>query len=267
MGFASDSDDEFDGVRAALGDGHIGSVVFSRPPSNFFDLELVTEIADACERLGADLACRAIVLRGAGKHFCAGAKLAANTDDLISTAPADANPLYAHATRLAQCPVPIVAAVQGAAIGGGMGVALVADFRIATPESRFAANFARLGMHQGFGMTVTLPAVIGQQCALDLLYTGRRVTGAEALHMGLVDRLVPSGELLSTAEGFAADIAGSAPLAIREIRQTMRGDLAERMTVAARHEHAVQTTLRQTADYNEGVDAYAARRPANFQAR
>jgi 2-(1,2-epoxy-1,2-dihydrophenyl)acetyl-CoA isomerase len=258
---------EFDGVRAQSGDDHVATVTFSRPPDNFFDLELVTEIADACETLGRNLACRAIILRGTGKHFCAGAKLAANTEDLISTAPADTNLLYAQAVRLAECPVPIVAVIQGAAIGGGMGVALVADFRIASPEARFAVNFAKLGMHQGFGITVTLPAVVGHQRALDLLYTGRRVTGDEALQIGLVDRLVPSSELLSAATDLALDIAASAPLAVRSIRETMRGDLAEKMAVATRREHAEQRTLRQTADYTEGVESYAARRPARFQAR
>lgn len=258
---------EFDGVRYQLGDDHVGTVTFSRPPNNFFDLELVTEIADACETLGRDLRCRAIILRGAGKHFCAGAKLAPNTEDLISTAPADTNPLYAQAVRLAQCPIPIVAVIQGAAIGGGMGVALVADFRVASAEARLAVNFAKLGMHQGFGITVTLPAVVGPQRALDLLYTGRRLTGEEALHIGLVDRLVPSNELLSAAREFALDIAASAPLAVRSIRETMCGDLAEKMAVATRREHAEQRNLRQTADYTEGVESYAARRPAHFQAR
>jgi 2-(1,2-epoxy-1,2-dihydrophenyl)acetyl-CoA isomerase len=268
-GAVSGNDDApvFDGVRAQLDDDHVGTVVFSRPPNNFFDVELVTEIADSCESLGRDLECRVIILRGEGKHFCAGAKLAANTEDLISTAPADTNPLYAQATRLAECPVPIIAVLQGAAIGGGMGVALVADFRIASPEARLAVNFAKLGMHQGFGITVTLPAVVGPQRALELLYTGRRLTGEEALEIGLVDRLVAGDELLSVARELALEIASSAPLAVRSIRQTMRGDLAEQMAAATRREHAEQRRLRQTADYTEGVESYGARRPAKFLAR
>lgn len=255
----------FDGVDIQLNCDEVATVTFSRPPNNFFDLELVTAIADACESLDRQRSCRAIVLRGAGKHFCAGAKLEADTEDLISQATGETNPLYAQAIRLARCAVPIVATVQGAAIGGGLGVALVADFRIASPSARFAANFAQLGMHHGFGLTVTLPAVVGQQHAMDLLYTGRRVTGDEALRIGLVDRLVPEEQLLSTATEMALSIARSAPLAVRSIRDTLRGELAEKMARATLREHAEQRILRATSDYREGVASYAERRPGRFQ--
>src|SRR6202035_3326912 len=87
--------------------------------------------------------------------------------------------LYEEAVRLIAARTPIVAAVQGAAVGGGLGLALAADFRIASPSTRFIANFSRLGLHHGFGITVTLPAVVGQQHALDMLYTGRAVAGEE----------------------------------------------------------------------------------------
>ena len=98
-----------------------------------------------------------------------------------------------RALRLFAAPLPVVAAVQGAAIGGGCGLALSADFRVATPQSRFSANFARLGFHHGFALTVTLPAVVGRQAAADLLLTGRRVGGEEALALGLCDRLAGEG--------------------------------------------------------------------------
>jgi 2-(1,2-epoxy-1,2-dihydrophenyl)acetyl-CoA isomerase len=256
-----------EGVEVELGEDHVATVTFARPPSNFFDLELVGALADAFEALDAEPACRAIVLRSEGKHFCAGAQLGATDEDLITTAKGPQNPLYEQAVRLAACAVPVVAAVQGAAIGGGLGVALVADFRVAAPEARFAANFSLLGMHQGFGISVTLPAVVGQQHAMDLLYTGRRVTGEQAHAIGLVDRLVPLAELVPTAHAWAAEIAASAPLAVRSIRQTLRGDLAERMGQATLREHLQQRTLRQTEDYKEGVTSYAERRPARFQAR
>lgn len=261
------TDEDFSGVRSALTDDHVGVVTFSRPPNNFFDVEVVTEIADACEALASDVSCRAIVLRGAGKHFCAGAQLSKDADDVISSAPADRNPLYEQARRLIGSAVPIVAVVQGAAIGGGLGVALAADFRIASHEARFAANFSQLGMHHGFGISLTLPAVVGQQRALDLLYTGRRINGEEALEIGLVDRLVTAGELDSAAAAFASQIASSAPLAVRAIRRTMRAELLAKVAEATRIEHVEQQELRKTADFTEGVEAYAGRRPANFVGR
>lgn len=255
-----------DGVEVSL-DDHIATVTFSRPPNNFFDLELVSALGDAFESLDRVPECRVIVLRGEGKHFCAGAKLGATEEDLISTAKGAQNPLYEQAVRLAGCHVPVVAAVQGAAIGGGLGLATVADFRVGAPEARFAANFSLLGMHHGFGLTVTLPDIVGQQAALDLLYTGRRVGGEEALQIGLLDRLVPADQVFAVAHELAASIAASAPLAVREIRSTMRGDLAERIGKATLREHTAQRELRKTDDYREGVTAYGERRSPNFQAR
>ncbi len=129
------------------------------------------------------MSCRAIVLAAEGKHFSAGA-------DFASAGPADSTgDLYRAAVRLFRTRKPIVAAIQGAAIGGGLGVAMAADFRIAAPEARFSANFARLGFHHGFGLSVTLPAAVGGQHAAELLYTGRRITGDDAAAIGLVDRV------------------------------------------------------------------------------
>jgi enoyl-CoA hydratase/carnithine racemase len=144
-------------------------------------------------------------------------------------------------------------------------VALSADFRVATPESRFSANFSRLGIHHGFGLTVTLPLVVGHQRALELLYTGERVRGDQALRIGLCDRLVPAEQLRDEATGLANQIAASAPLAIRSIRQTMRGELADRVRAATAHELEEQGKLFGTADFAEGVAASDERRDAKFR--
>jgi enoyl-CoA hydratase/carnithine racemase len=209
--------------------------------------------------LDDDPQCRAIVLCAEGKHFCAGAALGRRP-----AAGVDQGNLYQEAVRLFSCTTPVVAAVQGAAIGGGLGLALSADFRVGVAESRFSANFARLGFHHGFGLTVTLPAIVGQQRALEMLYTGARVPGAEAARIGLVDRLVEMSELAAAAEAFAADIAVSAPLALTSIRATMRGDLAERIQQATDREGREQDRLRTTSDFKEGVAATAERRTPNF---
>jgi 2-(1,2-epoxy-1,2-dihydrophenyl)acetyl-CoA isomerase len=234
----------------------VAVVQFSRPPHNYFDGALIGAIADAYERLDEDSGCRAIVLCSEGKHFCAGANFAAKN-------PAEGD-LYEQAVRLFAARKPVVAAVQGAAVGGGLGVALSADFRVASPESRFSANFARLGIHHGFGLTVTLPAVVGQQRALELLYTGARINGAAAHAMGLCDRLVSADRLLDEAIDLANEIAVSSPQAIRSIRATMRGDLADRVRVATAHEAAEQAKLFDTADFAEGVAAAAERREPGF---
>ncbi len=246
-------------VSVGLRDDLVALVEFSRPPHNYFDARLVGAIADAYERLDKDPACCAIVLCSAGRHFCAGA-------DFTAENPAGED-LYAQAVRLFAAQTPVVAAVQGAAVGGGLGVALSADFRVATPASRFSANFAKLGIHHGFGLTVTLPLVVGQQQALELLYTGVRVRGEEAHAIGLCDRLVEDDRLREEAIAFATQIASSAPLALRAIRATMRGDLAERIRIATTHEATEQFKLFGTADFREGVAATAQRREPRFQGR
>src|SRR5580700_753877 len=202
-----------------LGDDYVATVEISRPPNNFFNVDLIEQIAAACQNLAAGSRCRAIVLCSAGRVFCAGADF---TDAHAIGSP-DGSHLYDYAARLFEQPLPMVAAIQGAAIGGGLGLAMAADFRVAAPEARFAANFALIGIHQGFALSVTLPAAIGQQAALDLLYTGRRVGGAEAHDLGLADRLAGPGQARAQAHELAAQIAGSAPLAVRSIRTTMRG--------------------------------------------
>ena len=249
----------FGDVSAELADDFVAIVELRRPPNNHFDVALIRSLADAFETLDRDPACRAIVLCSQGKHFCAGADFA----DAGQT-PLERSGLYEEAIRLFQVNTPVVAAIQGAAIGGGLGLALMADFRVSCPEARFAANFARLGYHHGFGLTVTLPATVGQQHALDLLYTGRRVSGNEAMVIGLCDRLVPLNQIREEAKLLAGQIASSAPLAVRSIRKTMRGDIAARVGVAVENEARQQLTLRQTNDFREGVQAMAQRRDPNF---
>ncbi|MCY3505498.1 MAG: enoyl-CoA hydratase/isomerase family protein [Chloroflexi bacterium] len=252
-------------------DGHIATVEIHRPPHNYFDVTLIRAIASAYHALDEEPDVRAIVLASEGRSFCAGAQLAApapaddsEADDPEPSRRTGSGHLYQEAVHLLEAETPVVAAVQGAAIGGGLGLALSADFRVAAPEARFAANFARLGFHHGFGLTVTLPALVGQQKALNLLYTGRRVKGEEALDIGLCDALAPIEELRDAAREMAAEIAGSAPLAVRSIRRTMRRGLAERVRIATDHELVEQDWLRETNDFREGVRATAERRTPEF---
>jgi enoyl-CoA hydratase/carnithine racemase len=245
--------------------GKIAILEIRRPPNNFFDTPLIQALADALDRLAEDGECRVAVLCSAGKHFCAGADFTGGQRQ-PSTQTQGVH-LYDVAIRLFEQPLPLVAAVQGAAIGGGLGLALAADFRVACPEARFAANFARLGFHQGFGLSVTLPGAIGQQRALEMLYTGKRIDGEEAARIGLCDRLVPLAEVRSAAMALAGEIAASAPLAVRSIRATMRFPQASEVKVAMEREKTEQERLRATADWLEGVRASSERREPAFVGR
>lgn len=253
----------FGDLHVGLGSDHVALAEIRRGPNNFFDRQMIESLCDAFEALQAGGACRAIVLASEGKHFCAGANFA----DRDPADDGSGRHLYDEAVRLFETRLPVVAAVQGAAIGGGLGLSLMADFRIATPESRFSANFARLGFHHGFGLSVTLPRAVGRQAALELLYTGRRVKGDEALAIGLCDRLVEADALRDAAHGLAREIAISAPLAIQSIRETHRGDLPGLVRAATDREKAEQARLQRTEDWKEGTRAMAERRDPEFQGR
>ena len=249
--------------------GHVALVEIRRPPHNFFDIPLIKEIADAFESFDEDVNIRAIVLAAQGKAFCAGANFGdGSTLDGQGRRPNEPGPgvapLYVEGNRLFRTKKPIVAAVHGAAVGGGLGLAMVADFRVACPETRFCANFTRLGVHPGFGLTVTLPAVVGQTKAALMFYTSRRVTGEEAHAMGLADVLVPQQQVRDAAINLASEISENSPLGLVATRMTLRGDIADRVRKATDHELEEQTRLRKTEDFKEGVKAVFERRLPNF---
>jgi 2-(1,2-epoxy-1,2-dihydrophenyl)acetyl-CoA isomerase len=257
---------QFGDLTLTVDDDMVATVEMHRPPNNFFDITLIRALADIYQTVDDDPRCRAIVLSAEGKHFCAGADFTGqSTADRVGTG--QGNQLYVEAVRLFAAKTPVVAAVQGGAIGGGLGLACSADFRVGCPEARFAANFSRLGFHHGFGLSATLPRIVGNQHTLDMLYTGRRVPGEEAFAMGLCDRLVPLDQVRTEAHAMAVSIARSAPLAIRSIRETMRGDLAEAVRLATDRENHEQDWLRSTADWTEGVRASAERREPSFVGR
>jgi enoyl-CoA hydratase/carnithine racemase len=244
----------------------VALVEIRRPPDNFFDVSLIEQIGTAFEALDRDADVRAIVLAAQGKSFCAGA----NFTGAPGAAPREqgsglnVKSLYIEALRLFATSKPIVAAIQGPAIGGGLGLALVADFRVTCPEARFSANFTKLGFHPGFGLTVTLPQLIGFNKACLLFYTSRRLKGDEAYQIGLADALVTQDQVRGAALGLAREIAECSPLGLAATRATMRVGLVDRIRAATERELVEQTHLRTTNDFREGVRASAERRTPNF---
>lgn len=260
---------DFGEIAVEVGDDHVALVEVRRPPNNFFSLSMLASIADALEWVDANDDARCVLLASEGKNFCAGADLKAEnprpTSEQADVGTGRGRHIYDECFRMFSCRTPIVAAVKGAAVGGGLGLACMADFRVGGPGTRMTANFARLGFHHGFGLSATLPGIVGQQNALDLLYTGKRIKGDEAHRIGLLDRYVDDDEQVrEAARAWAADIAISAPLAVESIRETMRGHLAGAVRAATDREKAEQDRLRQTSDFSEGVRAMAERRDPDF---
>ena len=244
-------------------DGHVAIAEVNRPPNNHVSVELMRDLADALRDLDGEGDCRAVVLATAGRVFCGGADLTAPTG-IGGQGMEGINPLYVEAVRLFSNKKPIVAAIQGAAVGAGLGLTLVADFRVAAPEARFTANFVKLGFHPGFGITYTLPRVVGEQRAALLCMTGRRITGEQALDWGLADVLAPLDELQAATMRLANEIAEAAPLAVQSTRATFRAGVAEAVKKQTDHELIEQSWLRKTKDFAEGVRAVNERRLGNF---
>ncbi|MBW4332324.1 enoyl-CoA hydratase/isomerase family protein [Stakelama sp. CBK3Z-3] len=230
-----------------------------RPPHNFFDLAMIQAIADAVERNDADEGVRVTILEAEGRNFCAGA-------DFTRPLPAGEGPkaVYDQAARIFGRRKPMVASIDGAAVGGGLGLALAADFRILGERARLHANFSAIGLYPGFALTATLPALIGAQSTADLLLSSRRVLGEEAVSLGLADRLVPSDQLSDAARNFGRSIAQNAPLSLLAIRAELPLVREADARKAMAREVQCQTDLMATADFREGVRAAAERRTPAF---
>src|ERR1700684_2760870 len=230
---------QYGDVSIAL-DGHVAICEVNRPPNNHVSVELMRDLADALRDLDGENECRAVVLATAGRVFCGGADLTAPTG-IGGQGMEGINPLYVEAVRLFSHKKPIVAAIQGAAVGAGLGLALVADFRVAAPEARFTANFVKLGFHAGFGLSHTLPRLIGEQKAALMCLTGRRIKADEALAWGLVDQIASREDLREAALTLAREIAENAPLAVQATRATLRRELAAQVKAQSDAELIKQT--------------------------
>ncbi|MFT5011675.1 MAG: enoyl-CoA hydratase/carnithine racemase [Patiriisocius sp.] len=257
--------DKYGDIEVTFLDGHVAQCEFKRPPNNFFDYQLIKDLADCFDDLDENPDCRAILLCAEGKHFCAGANF--SKDGGRDSMPQDSdapNPLYTEAVRLFSNKKPVIAAVQGAAVGGGLGVAVMADFRVVCENTRMTANFVKLGFTPGFGLTHTLPRLIGQQKANLLFMTGRRIDGKTAFEWGMADVFATPETVRQEALALAREIAVNAPLALVSLRQQMRPDLADAVKRTTDIEGKEQSWLQKTNDHKEGIKAVGERRAGSF---
>lgn len=240
--------------------GRVRIITFANPPHNHIDTPLMTEMADALEANDQDPGCRVNVLMAAEKVYCAGADFVSGASDIAN----DPAPFYQQVMRLYRIRKPTVTLVQGAAVGAGLGLAVAADFRIATNSARFCANFNRLGIHPGFGLSVTLPRLIGEQHAATMLFTGRRLNAEQALAIGLVDEACDDEAGFDTALNLAQELAVSSPRALQLTRETLRLGLADEIQAVNLREREIQMTQFGTEEAAEGIAAMSERRPPDF---
>ncbi|HET9820637.1 MAG TPA: enoyl-CoA hydratase-related protein, partial [Burkholderiaceae bacterium] len=162
-------------------------------------------------------------------------------------------------------PVPVIAAMNGHAIGGGFGLGLVCDIRVANREARYGANFARLGLHSGMAISYLLPRVCGVPRAAELLFTGRVFSGAEAAELGIANHAVEPGQVLARARELADEIAANAPVAVRMMKRSLYRGLEWDPRLAGEIEALLQSRTLEMADAKEGVAALLEKRAPRFR--
>lgn len=247
--------------------GTIGVLTLDRPDNrNSMTPELLDAFARASAAARADAGARCVVVTGAGSCFSAGAdfrSVVQRGDDGL--APHERSfAMYQPFLSVLEIERPVLAALNGHAVGGGFGLALLCDLRVANREAKLGANFCRLGLAPGMGISATLPRVVGDSRAAELLYTGRLLTGDEAAAWGLVSYAVDAADVLPRTMALAEEIAASAPLAVVATKAALRRAWAEEIRAVARREAHAQADTVATADFAEGVAALLEKRSPRF---
>jgi enoyl-CoA hydratase/carnithine racemase len=257
------------GERAVLYEkaDHIGLITLNRPDQrNAMTPELLDAFSEAIDETRADTSIRCLVITGKGRCFSAGADLRSSMQrtDLGKPSREASFAMYEPFLKVLDVEAPVIAAMNGHTVGGGFGLALLADIRVANVDAKYGVNFARLGIHSGLGISYVLPRLVGAANAAELLFTGRLVRGDEALRMGLVTHAEEAEEVLPTAMQLARAIAGSAPVAVRQMKASIRRGLAWNIREAALEEAGLQAASLDTRDAKEGVAAILEKREPEF---
>ncbi len=259
-----------DAVRYTRGDSYVGVLSLHRPDNrNSMTPELLDAFALASRAARADSGARCVIVTGSGTSFSAGADFKSTLQrDGDDRAPNEKSyAMYEPFLSLLDIPVPIIGALNGHAVGGGFGLALVCDLRIGAIDAKYGANFVRLGLAPGMAISYLLPRLIGLARANELLLTGTLVDGTQAEALGILNRAVPAADVLSTAYELANQIASAGPLAVRATKLAIRRGLELHVREAARAEAYAQAETVATSDAREGIAALLAKRPPQFTGR
>lgn len=247
----------------------VARVTLNRPrAANALSMELVGALGHAFARVKGDEAVRAVIVTGAGdKAFCAGADLKERRAMSLEETRSFLRLLGGTVDAVAACTRPVIAALNGAAFGGGLELALACDFRLAADTAELGLVETRLGIIPGAGGTQRLARVAGLSVAKELILTGRRIGAARARELGVVSEVVPAAELGAAAARLAAELAGAGPLAVAQAKRAIDGGFDLPMREALAHERACYEVVLASEDRDEGLAAFAEKRPPVFKGK
>jgi len=245
--------------------GSVLEITLNRPDNrNSMTPETLPAFQEAIATARASDDLRCVIITGTGSSFSAGADF---RSALLTDGPTDPDrqfEIYAPFLQVLDIEIPIIAAMQGHAVGGGLGLALLCDLRIANRDAKYGANFTRLGMAPGMALSYVIPRLVGVPRALDMMLTGKLITGTRAAEIGLVNEAVSGDEVLETARRLADEVAASAPVAVRWTKKLVYRHLDWDPRAAARLEAPIQAHTATMDDFREGVEALLAKRDPDF---
>jgi enoyl-CoA hydratase/carnithine racemase len=249
---------------------HIATITLNRPENrNSMTEDVLSGLQESVARAADDPDVRAVVIGARGKSFCAGADFKAGAQRSPGSRPLQpaerSFAMYQPFLSVLELEVPVIGALSGHAIGGGLGLALVCDMRVASEESKYGANFTKLGLHPGMATTYLLPRIVGVPRAAELVLTGRLIDGREAERIGLANYALPADEVDERARSLAEECAAAAPIANRWTKRSLYRNAQWSPQEAARYEAELQSRTLETQDHREGVAALLEKRAPVFK--
>ena len=247
-------------------DDGVEILILKNPPVNALSTALMGDLDRRVGELAADPKVRAVILTGEGQYFSAGADLKEMATLDLKAAPEIVRRGHATLARLASLPAPVVAAINGMAVGGGLEMALACDLRIAGESAKLGAPEVNFGLMPGYGGTQRLPRLVGLAKAKELIFTGSMISAAEALKIGLVNKTVPAGQELRAARDLAHTIAQKAPKAVQASKQAIVEGIARPLSEGIEGEtKLLETAVLPSEDLGEGIAAFVEHRPPKFK--